>query len=251
MTKNLLFIGMILSLCACGPNAEEIQKREQLIADSTQAAMEKAQAVQDSIKLEEQRIAEKERIHEEKVEVGKSIKRTKLKNKLRKTENKLSQANRKLSEINAFQLLRSYETKSRQLSDQRAVIRQLEQFKEGIEYEISHTHLHESYDFQNTPKGTIEYLLKAANNEDYSQLRNLVDPYGEFDDDAFAICLVEMYPPELKERWKNEFAQGRIMGTPILKEQTAEIEIAIGRSSNKLETIHLVKRNDKWYIQSF
>lgn len=258
MKNHLPFIGLLLTIYSCGPSAEEIKKREQFVVDSTKTAIEREKAIQDSIQIAEQQqkelekeLAEKNRIHEEKIEVGKSIKRTKLNNYLKEVESKLSQEKRKLSRINEFQIGRSSSTKNQQLSDQREVIRQLEKFKEGLEYEISHTHLHQSYDFQNTPKGTIEHLIKSAENGDYSKLRNLVDPYGEFDRDAFAICLVEMYPDEMKTQWKNEFASGRIMGTPKINGQTAEIEIAIGISSNKLETIHLVQRQDKWYIQSF
>jgi hypothetical protein len=254
MKEHLSIIGLLLTLYSCGPNAEEIKKREQFVADSTQAAIENKKAIQDSIQLAEQKqkeLAEKNRIHEEKIEVGKSIKRTKLNNYLKEIESKLSQEKRRLSQINEFQIGRSSSTKSQQLAEQRKAIRQIEEFKEGLEYEISHAHLHQSYDFQTTPKGTIKHLIKSAETEDYSKLRNLVDPYGEFDRDAFAICLVEMYPDEIKTQWKNEFASGRIMGASKISRQTAEIEIAIGISSNKLETIHLVQRQDKWYIQSF
>lgn len=257
MKNHLPFVGLLLTIYSCGPSEEEIKKRELFVADSTQAAIEKEKAIQDSILLVEQQqknlekeLAEKNRIHEEKIEVGKSIKRTKLNNYLKEIESKLSQEKRKLSEINEFKIGRSSSTKSQQLSEQREVIRQLEVFKEGLEYEISHTYLHQSYDFQNTPKGTVEHLFKSAENDDYSKLRNLIDPYGEFDQDAFVICLVEMYPNEMKTKWKNEFASGRIMGTPKINRQTAEIEIAVGISSNRLETIHLIQRQDKWYIQS-
>lgn len=240
MNKNLLFIGTLIIVYSCGPSAEEIQKREQAIQDSIQL-----------VEKNQKELAEQQRIHTEKIEVGKSIKRTKLNEYLEDITAQLGKEKRRLSQINEFRIGRSSSTKSQQLSKQRQVIGELEKFKQSIEYEISHTHLHQSYDFQNTPEGTIKHLIESAENEDYSKLRNLIDPYGEFDQDAFAICIVEMYPEEMKTQWKNEFAKGRIIGMPELSEQTADVEIAMGISSNRLETIHLVKRQDKWYIQSF
>lgn len=258
MKNNLLFIGILLTLNSCGPSSEEIKKREQFIADSTQTAIEKEKVIQDSIQLAEQKqkeldkqLAEQNRIHEEKIEVGKSIKRTKLSNYLMEIDNNIEQEKRNLNRINEFQIGRSASTKSQQLNERREIISQLQAFKEGLEHEISRTLLHQSYDFQSTPKGTIEHLINAAKNEDFSKLRNLVDPYGEFDRDVFDICLVEIYPNDMKEQWKNEFTNGRIMGITKVTDETAAVEIAMGISSNKLETINLVKRQDKWYIQSF
>lgn len=236
MKNILLLFGIIISISACGPSAEETKKREQFIADSTKAAIEKQ---------------EQQRIHQEKIEVGKSIKRTKLNNLLKEVENQLVTEQRNLDEINVFQIGRSSSTKREQVRAQNEVIRQVEVLKKGIEHEISQTHLYESYDFQSSPKGTIEHLIEAAKKEDYSKLRNLVDPYGEFDQDVLTVCLVEMYPSDMKELWKGQFANGRIMGESTVKGDTAKVEIAMGLSSDKLETINLIRRQDKWYLQSF
>ena len=240
MKKILALSITILTLHACGPSPEEIQKREKAKQDSIQLA-----------ELKQKEIEEQQRIHEEKIEVGKSIKRTKLNNYLKMAEAKIKEENQKLSKINEFQIGRSSSTKSKQLSEQRQVIRELEKFKEALEYEISHTHLHQSYEFQETPEGTVQYLFDAAKSEDHSKLRDLLDPYGQFDDEAFSICLVEMYPSDMKAQWKNEFANGRIMGTPKINNEFAEIEIAMGISSNRLETLRLVNRQGRWYILGF
>lgn len=258
MKNNLLFSGLIFSIFSCGPSAEEIKKREHFIADSTQAAIERENTIQDSIEFEEQQIkeyeeelAEQQRVHEEKIEVGKSVKRKTLNDYIKEITSKLAQEKRILNQISEFQIGRSSSTKRQQQSEQHEVIRQLDYFREGLKDEISHTHLHQSYDFQNSPQGTVKHLFKSAETGDYSKLRYLVDPYGEFDQEAFVLCLVEMYPSDMKERWKNEFGNSRIMGTPKIEGQTAEVEIAMGISSDKIETINLILRKDKWYIKTF
>jgi hypothetical protein len=232
MKKNLYVLGFLIFVYSCRPSIEEIQQREKVINDSIQ-------------------LVDKQRIHAEKIEVGKSIKRTKLSDYLKNVERQIEKANHDLDDIKVFQIGRLSSTKQRELNEQSKIIQQLEGFKEGLQNEISQTHLSRSYDFQFTPEGTVKQLIISAMKEDYSKLRYLIDPYGEFDQDAFSISLIESYPQEMKIEWRNQFANGRIMGEPRVNLETAEVEIAMGISSDRLQTIQLIKRQDRWYIQSF
>jgi hypothetical protein len=109
----------------------------------------------------------------------------------------------------------------------------------------------QSFEFQNTPEGTIEQIFQAAKTEDYSKMRYLLDSYGEYDNDAFSICMIEMLPSESQKEMAEQFKNGRIMNNISTNDSTAIIEIAFGPSSNKLEQMHLVKRLNKWYISNF
>lgn len=239
--KNLLIIGVASLIISCGPSKEEIAKREKFVADSLNVVRE------DSIARVEERI-EMERIHKERIEVGKSINKTNLTKILDQLNLELKQERQNLSQINVFQIGRSTTTKQEQLDAQNDLILQLENSITKVEKEISNTNLFNSFDFQLTPEGVVEHIFTSAVNSDFSKMRHLLDPYGEYEVDAQQICLVEMFPNEGQKEWKNIFANGRVMSEPIINEDMAEIEIAIGSSSDRLEKIKLVRRMDKWYV---
>lgn len=232
-TKHILIFVLISTIISCRPSQEEIKKREVFVADS--------------LALVEQQI-EEERIHLEKIEVGKSINKTKLTKILENANSQLLKEKSELNEINEFQFARSASTKRRQLKDQNAQIIELETFIAKVEKEISLTNLYNAFDFQVTPRGTVEHIFYAANSKDYSKMRHLLDPYGEYKPEAQELCLVEMLPADQKRNWSQTFKNGRIMSDPVITKGKAEIEIAIGSSSNQLEKIKLVKRMDKWYV---
>ena len=240
-SNYFLILSLISLIISCGPSKEENKKREKFVADSLKIVREDSLA-----RVAEQ--METERIHLEKIEVGKSINKTKLSNILDEVKSQLLTAKRKLDRINEFQLGRSMSTKQQQLSDQQGKINELESFISNVEKEISLTNLFNSFDFQLTPEGTVEHIFSSAKNNDLTKMRHLLDPYGEYDVDAQQICLVEMFPSDGQNEWRKEFANGRIMGVPIIEGDKAEIEIAIGNSSNRLEKIKLVQRKDKWYV---
>ena len=235
--KNIVVILSVLAfLTACGPSKVEIEKRKQFVADSI---------------AEVERKAEEKRIHEEKIEVGKRITKNKLETIIGEIDQQLKREKSELSEIKEFQLLRSSSTKRSQIRNQNEVIQELKQFRSRVEHEIAMSNLHESYDFQSSPQGTIEYLFSAAKNRDFSKVRHLRDPYGEYSNSALEVCLIEMQLKEAQDAWIRLFEKGRIMGEPVVNDTKAEIEIATGMSSNKLRKVQLIRRLDKWYLQNF
>ncbi|MBJ6369469.1 hypothetical protein [Snuella sedimenti] len=232
----ILTIGLIILTISCGKSKKEIEQ-------------EKAQ-----IELEQKALAErkeKERIHLEKIEVGKSKLKMELTNELDRLKKMLVQEKNNLNEINKFQLGRLSSTKEKQLTEQNQKINILNDYIRKLEKEISLTSLRETFDFQDTPEGVVNYIFQSAKSKDFSKLRNLCDPYGENDADTRRICLVEMQPTEMQNRFVESFENGRIMGNPKIENETAEIEIAFGQYSDKLEKIKLIKRMDKWYIGSY
>lgn len=226
----ILITGLIILTMSCGKSKKEIEQ-------------EKAQ-----IEIQQK---EKERIHLEKIEVGKSKLKMDLTNELERLKTMLEREKNNLTEINKFQLGRSGSKKEKQIAEQNKKINQLNDYIRKFEKEISLTNLRQTFDFQDTPEGVVNYLFQSAKNRDFSKLRNLCDPYGENDGDTRGICLVEMQPIIMQNEFVESFEKGRIMGKPTIRNEIAVIEIAFGPSSNQLEKINLVKRMNKWYILSF
>ena len=127
----------------------------------------------------------------------------------------------------------------------------LKRYISRIEGEISLVHLHKTFDFQDTPKGLVRYIFKAARERNYKNLRYLVDPYADGDNEAFGLCLVAMQPKEMQENFVVNFQNARIMGGPKINSGRVTLEIAIGPGSSRLIDVDLVKRRDKWYLLSF
>ncbi len=229
----ILFLAFIIS--SCGKSKAEVeQEKAQLVHIQKQAAAQK----------------EKERIHQEKIEVGDSKKKIFLTNELDRVKEILEQEENNLAEIEEFQIGRSSSTKERQLFEQQKKIRTVENYIANIEEEISLVHLHQTFDFQDSPEGLLEYIFKAAENREFDKLRHLVDPYFENDADAGGIGWMQMQPAEMQDIFVDHFKIGRIMGKPEMENSIASVEIAIGSSSTRLEKISLVKRLDKWYLLS-
>ncbi|UAB80059.1 hypothetical protein INR76_07895 [Marixanthomonas sp. SCSIO 43207] len=195
--------------------------------------------------------AEQKRIHLEKIEVGKSKLKMDLTQEYDRLKKTLIEENAKLEKINEFQLGRSSVTKEKQLTEQNNKILRISNQLEKLKEEISLTHLRETFEFQNTPKGVIDFIFEAAQNRDFDKLRHVCDPYGENDKDTRYICLVAMQPVAMQNQFVENFKNGRIMGETQINGNKAETEIAIGSSSQRLVTITLVKRMNKWYLESF
>ncbi|MAY22907.1 MAG: hypothetical protein CMC74_09020 [Flavobacteriaceae bacterium] len=194
---------------------------------------------------------EQEQLHLQKVEVGKSRLKTDLTNHLEELKEQLNLEKRELNQIKEFQFGRSSSTKAEQLQAQNKIIGELTQYISKVEEEIALTNLRETFDFQDTPEGLINYIFQAAKTREFNKLRNLCDPYGEHDADAKSVCLVEMQPSEIQLQFIQNFENGRIIGEPIIQGESANVEIAFGPSTSRLETIHLIKRMDKWYLKGF
>ncbi len=191
---------------------------------------------------------EQKRIHFEKVEVGKSLKIDYLNNHLANVKADLVKAELELKKINQFQLGRSSSTKRKQLLAQQDIINGLQASIERIGREISLSGLFESFEFQETPEGTIQHIFYAAKTADYEKLRHLSDPYGECNETVLKLCLVEIQDNQSKENWNGLFSFGRIMNKLRQTDNEADFEIAIGENSSQLVTIRLIKRLDKWYL---
>lgn len=233
---SLALVLIIIFITSCGPSKKEIAEREAFVKDSTE-------------KVEAERL----RVHNEKIEVGKSIKRDHLNEVIRELNDNLERANKKLASLSTWRFGRSYDQKQTQLSNQRTTIFEIEQMIENVKKQISLTHLFEFYNFQETPEGTVNHIFESAKSRDYSKMGHLIDPYGEFDNSALEVCYVGMLSDSYQKQWLERFEKGRIIGEPISGENKGEVklEIATGWNSDKIVGIVLVNRFGNWFIKEY
>jgi hypothetical protein len=244
MRKSLTILLLLsLILTSCGKSKQELE------LEKTKLELEKTKLeLAENTKRAEQEILLKE--HEQKINVGKLKKQTELKEMLDNMTQKLKEAKKELEKIKVFEFGRSQSTKDKQIYSARKKISNFESSIRGIKSEIAELEMHKTFDFQKSPKLVMEYIFKAAIENDFSKLRYLCDPYAENDSDVNGICYAEMLIIKGQDRFTSNFSKGRIIGDPIINGDKAKIEFAFGPSSNKLETMNLVNRNGYWYLSS-
>lgn len=245
--KKTYIIALItlLTLASCGKNNNEIELKK------TKVELEKVKlklAEKNQIEAENNKLLKQ---HEQRVNVGKQKKQTALRDALYQANQSLQRAKNSYAEINEFQIGRSQTTKDQQLGDARNQINKMSTYVKNIKNEIAELELNKTFDFQKKPENVIKHLFLAAKNKDFSKLRYLCDPYAENDSDTNGLCYTGMLPKSGQNRFVENFANGRIIGKPIINGDKAEVEYAFGQSSNRLEKIKLIKRMGNWYLESF
>ena len=245
MTKNYIFLLLtVLILSSCGKSKQELE-------------LEKAKLELEKTKLElaekekNEELAKIEKVHEQKVNVGKRKKITELNLMLQKLPQAIEKAEQNIRDINEFKIGRSSSTKEKQLKEARTQLREIRDYGEKIKNEIAQLEYHKTFDFQKDPASVMNYIFESAKKEDFSNFRNLCDPYGENDSDVNQICYAEMMMQKQQANLKVEFENGRVIGEPKIDGDKAEVEFAFGPSANRLEKMGMVKRNGLWYLSGF
>jgi|TARA_B110000116_G_C16648432_1_gene496169 hypothetical protein len=230
MNKNyILALIIILTLTSCGKSEKEI-------------------------KIEKEKLELKiktEKIHEQKVNVGKRKKITELTMQLQSLPEALKKAQENIENIQRFQIGRAQSTKDRQLKKAYELLSETRDYGEKLKTEIAQLEYLKTFDFQKNPESVMKYIFESAKKGDFKDFRNLCDPYGENDRDVSSICYAEILSEKRKKELQDMFKNGRIIGEPVITENTAKIEFAYGLSSNKLEKMGMIKRNNLWYLSSF
>ena len=99
---------------------------------------------------------------------------------------------------------------------------------------------------QDTPEGVVNTIFDAAKNKDYSKLSTLCAP--DADGDSKHICDMK---EEDKESFVSYFSKGKVNGSAAITGDAAAVPILFGPDGTKEETMNLVKKDGKWYLQSF
>lgn len=252
MIKNCIFaLSTILILSSCGKSKEEIElEKAKIELEKTKLELAEKKKEEEEKKIREQK-AELNKIHEQKVNVGKRKKITELNLMLQKFPKAIEQAEQNIREINKFKIGRSSSTKEKQLQEAKNQLHEISQYRERIKNEIAQLEYHKTFDFQNDPTSVMKYIFESAKKGDFSNFRNLCDPYGENDSDVNQICYAEMLIEKQQADLKKEFENGRVIGKAQVNGDKAEVEFAFGPSANRLEKMKMIKRNGLWYLAAF
>lgn len=245
MTKNhIFFLLTVLILSSCGKSKQELElEKAKLELEKTKLELAK--------KEKKEELAKIEKVHDQKVNVGKRKKITELNLLLQKLSLSIEKGKQNIREINQFKIGRSSSTKEKQLKEARTQLREIKDYVERVKNEIAQLEYHKTFEFQKDPASVINYIFESAKNRDFSNFRNLCDPYGENDSDVNRICYAEMMMQKQQANLKAEFENGRIIGEPKIDGDKAEVEFAFGPSANRLEKMKMVKRNGLWYLSGF
>ena len=109
----------------------------------------------------------------------------------------------------------------------------------------------DTFEFLKSPTSLMNYIFTSAKSGDFSKFHYMCDPYGDNDGDTKAICSMQMLSQEEKEAFITDLGNAKIIGEPVIVADKAEVEFTFGPTANKRETMHLIKRNGLWYLDSF
>jgi hypothetical protein len=198
MIKKYIFILFtLLILSSCGKSKEELElEKAKIELEKTKLELAEKTKKEEENKIQEQK-AELNKIHEQKVNLGKRKKITELNLMLQKLPKATEEAKQNINKINEFQIGRSSSTKNQQLQEATAQLNIIYDYGEKIKNEIAQLEYHKTSDFQKDPELVMKYIFDSAKKGDFSNFRNLCDPYGENDSDVNGICFAEMMMSEL------------------------------------------------------
>ena len=180
----------------------------------------------------------------------------KKKNDLSKILNRINQQSNVVSaewkKVNSFKFLRSSAKKQRQTNILQQKSQKLQDYRKRTEKLMSQLDLlHKSFEWQDHPKKVLETVFEMAQRRNYAKAIFLADPYDENDTDVDRISFIASSPKDVKDKFTNNFKNGRIIGEPFMNTNTASIEFLFGPNADKKETMKFVKRKDSWYLSSF
>jgi|GEM_PF-1609953 len=253
MIKNSIIVLLtLLIITSCGRSEEEVElEKTKIELEKTKLELSEKIEQEEQNKVDEKQ-AELNEIHEQKVNVGKRKKIADLNLQLQKIPGLIEEAEDKITQLNKFKLGRLPETKKEQLKEARKLLSDLRVYREKIPNEIAQLEYHETFDFQKDPASVMNYIFESSIAGDFSNFRNLGDPYGENDGDVDNICYAEMMTKTQQKEFFKVFVNGRVMGEAQINGDQAVVEFAFGEfSGNRLEQMNMVNRNGYWYLSSY
>lgn len=251
MKIKLLIVFIIsITLFSCGKSKEEIEL-EMAKIELEKAKLEATEKDKGYGQKVDANSNSKLELHKQKVEVGKQKKKNQLHELLTDAESGLRKARRNYEDIKEFRIGRSQSKKNRQLNEASKVISEMEECVRNTKNAIAELALSRTFNFQNKPEDVMKHIFKSALSRDISKFKYLCDPYAENDSDVNSFCMITIFPKSKQEEILKSFEKSRIIGTPKIVNNHAEIEFVYGETGNRLEKMKLVKRMDKWYLSSF
>jgi hypothetical protein len=114
-------------------------------------------------------------------------------------------------------------------------------------------------DPNSSPESVMETIFNSAKSGEVGVLKFLLPPNDECDGDCKALCNPgnERMRDELRgnyitlENYKYSFSKAKIIGSPNLNGEEANVNFVFGPNLERNETMNLQKINGKWYLKSF
>lgn len=103
---------------------------------------------------------------------------------------------------------------------------------------------------QASPKAVADAIFAAARSGNYGGLAALVDPV-DADGDTKRLAEVMDGGESRHAEFKKWFGKGKVAGEVTIEGDTAEVPITFGPDGTKPQTFNMVRRDGKWYLQSF
>ena len=100
-----------------------------------------------------------------------------------------------------------------------------------------------------SPTKVTEAVFAAAASGNTDQLKTLCDPKGEGDGDTKRLCGMTAASEHFGE-FKAYFAKAKATKESVAGDK-AQVAILFGPDGTTEETMHLVRRDGKWYLSSF
>lgn len=104
---------------------------------------------------------------------------------------------------------------------------------------------------QSTPESTLAAVFAAAKSGDLASLKALVPASGDLDGDVERIRDVSEAGEADQKEFKEWFATGKIVGAARIEGDSAEVDFTFGPTGKRDETMGLVRKGGKWYLDSF
>lgn len=103
---------------------------------------------------------------------------------------------------------------------------------------------------QSSPRALALSIFAIAKDGDLALLAPVADPL-DADGDSKDVAGVAKAPAERQAEFRTYFAKGTVSGEPKVEGDVAEVPILFGPDGKKTETLKMVKRDGRWYLQSF
>jgi hypothetical protein len=100
------------------------------------------------------------------------------------------------------------------------------------------------------PRSVVGAIFAVANGANPKLLEGLCDPSGECDLDVRRICDYANGFDKNGE-FPMFFAAGKVIGQQAIVEQRAFVPILFGPNGDLRDTMELVQKNEKWYLERF
>ncbi len=101
---------------------------------------------------------------------------------------------------------------------------------------------------QADPVTVAEAVFEAARSGDCKNLAILIDTDADNDCKRIGLAATD---EEIRKSFIEYFAKGKVNGKPIVTDDKASVNIFFGREGTDEETFEMVKKEGKWYLQSF